>query len=287
MSKIKFYQIVMPDNPVSMEYHEISKKSFECVSDVIEIVPFEAITPNHPDFKEHESRYNWQHLLSHDSRHNTKNFQQPHSPTERAGMCSHWELIRQRSLTDEPFFVTEHDTYLIPEQEEIFRVCLDMSSDYNLHYTNIGLFMGCYSLSKTFAEQAWNLLTNDFPINGGPYGCMERLFKTFLAGSHVNEPFEKTEEYGDHENTFLHPLIYNDVSKVSLGKTRRDMFCYYNLGSDETRDYDYWRYQFDCPTTQMMKRSLGSKSVTQHHQAYSEQCLDEPWKRKGPFHFID
>ncbi len=181
MSKIKFYQIVIPDNPVSMEYHEISKKSFECVSDVIEIVPFEAITPNHPDFKEHESRYNWQHLLSTDSLRRSKKFDQPHSPTERGVMCSHWELIRQRSISYENFFVTEHDTYLEPRYEETFRTVLEMSEDYGLHYTNIGLFMGCYSLSKTFAEQAWNLLTNEFPINGGPYGCMERLFKAFLT----------------------------------------------------------------------------------------------------------
>ena len=283
MSKIKFYQIVIPDNPVSMEYHELSKKSFEPVNDIIEIVPFEAITPHHPDFEEHESRYNWQHLLSTDSLRNTKKFQKPHSPTERAGMCSHWELIRQRSLTDEPFFVTEHDTYLIPEHEDSFRESLELWEDYNLHYTNIGLYMGCYSLSKTFAEQATILLNNKFPINGGPYGCMERLFKTFLTGSHVNEPFEKTEEYRNQEKTFLHSL--DGIKKVGLklGKSENDMMLCYN-GFLEKSDKTY---QFERPTTQMMKRSLGDQAVTQHHQAYPQKHIKEPWTRFGRFHIID
>ena len=275
----------MPDNPTSMEYHELSKKSFEPVNDIIEIVPFEAITPHHPEFEEHESRYNWQHLLSMDSKHNSKNFQQPHSPTERAGMCSHWELIRQRSLTDEPFFVTEHDTYLIPEHEDSFRESLELWEDYDLHYTNIGLFMGCYSLSKTFAEQATVLLNKDFPINGGPYGCMERLFKTFLSGSHVNEPFEKTDEYHNQEKTFIHPIDSEHITGgMRLGKSEEDIHNCYNghhiidLGS---------HYDLERPTTQMLKRSLGSQSVTQHHQAYKKNHIEKPWERYGSFHIID
>ena len=281
MSKIKFYQIVIPDNPVSMEYHELSKKSFEPVNDIIEIVPFEAITPHHPEFEEHESRYNWQHLLSNDSKHNTRNFQQPHSPTERAGMCSHWELIRQRSLTDEPFFVTEHDTYLIPEHENAFRESLELWEDYDLHYANIGLYMGCYSLSRTFAEQATILLNNQFPINGGPYGCMERLFKTFLSGSHVNKPFEKTDEYHNQEKTFLHPVAEGGLR---LGKSEREMHRCYNARHVHPIDLSH---QIKRSTTQMIKRSLGSKSVTQHHQAYGEAHIKEPWQRPGNFHLID
>jgi len=284
MSKIKFYQIVMSDNPISMDYHELSKKSFEPVNDIIEIVPFEAITPHHPDFEEHESRYNWQHLLSMDSKHNSKKFDKPHSPTERAGMCSHWELIRQRSLNDEPFFVTEHDTYLLPEHEDVFRESLELWEDYDLHYANIGLYMGCYSLSRTFAEQATLLLNNEFPINGGPYGCMERLFKTFLAGSHVNEPFEKTDEYYNQEKTFIHPVGDDGAMELRLGKSEREMFECYNASYVEPIDLSY---QIERPTTQMMKKSLGSKSVTQHHQAYDTICIEKPWIRKGNFHFID
>ena len=198
-------------------------------------------------------------------------------------MCSHWELIRQRSLTDEPFFVTEHDTYLIPEHEDSFRESLELWEDYDLHYTNIGLYMGCYSLSKTFAEQATILLNNKFPINGGPYGCMERLFKTFLTGSHVNEPFEKTEEYRNQEKTFLHSL--DGIKKVGLklGKSENDMMLCYN-GFLEKSDKTY---QFERPTTQMMKRSLGAQAVTQYHQAYPQKHIKEPWTRFGIFHIID
>jgi len=268
-----------------MEYHELSKKSFEPVKDIIEIVPFEAITPHHPDFEEHESRYNWQHLLSMDSKRKTKDFDKPHSPTERAGMCSHWELIRQRSLTDEPFFVTEHDTYLLPEHEDTFRESLELWEDYSLHYANIGLYMGCYSLSRTFAEQATLMLNNQFPINGGPYGCMERLFKTFLTGSHVTKPFEVTEDFRNEEKTFLHPVEDGKGGiGLRLGKSQREMYRCYNAPYIKPVDISF---QIERPTTQMMKKSLGSKSVTQHHQAYNEECIEKPWTRLGNFHFID
>ncbi len=285
MSKIKFYQIVMSDNPISMDYHELSKKSFEPVNDIIEIVPFEAITPHHPDFEEHESRYNWQHLLSMDSKHNSKKFDKPHSPTERAGMCSHWELIRQRSLSDEPFFVTEHDTYLLPEREDSFRELLELWEDYNLHYANIGLYMGCYSLSRTFAEQATILLKNDFPINGGPYGCLERLFKTFLHGSWANKPFKETEQYLNLEKTFIHPVDEGRGGDgLRLGKSDTDMFKCYNAHAIASKDFSY---HYKRPTTQMIKKSLGSKSVTQNHQAYDATHIETPWTRPGRFHFID
>ena len=34
-----------------------------------------------------------------------------HSETEKAGMCSHWELMRIQSKSKERFFIMEHDTY--------------------------------------------------------------------------------------------------------------------------------------------------------------------------------
>ena len=43
-----------------------------------------------------------------------------HSPTEKAGMCSHWELIRRQSESDERFLIMEHDTYLLPEHHARF-----------------------------------------------------------------------------------------------------------------------------------------------------------------------
>lgn len=285
MKKMKFYQIVIPDNYVSMRYHEESIKSFEPVSDIIEIVPWEAITPNHPDFEEHESRYNWQHSLSADSMHKSKDFEKPHSPTERAGNCSHWELTRLRSLTDEKFFITEHDCYFKHQYEEQFRWALQFLEERDLEYMNLGLYMGCYYKSRNFATVSYDLLANNgFPINCGPWLTSERLLKTYLTGSAHNESFMKSEKYKNSDITFVTGYACNE--RLTMGKDNKDVIE--KMGHAASRyiremTHPWWQ----VPTTQMMSRSFGANSVTQHHQAYNEKYINEPWKREGPFHFID
>lgn len=281
MSKLKFYQIVMPDNEASMEYHEISKASFECVSDIIEIIPFEAITPQHPDFEEHQSRYNWQwSLMTLDNKDKKLrfDFEEPHSPTERAGMCSHWELMRLASLTEERFWVTEHDTYLWPEHEDVFRYLVSIVGTRNLEYANIGLFMGCYSFNRDLAHHSYHLLSQkQFPINCGPFGVLERLYKTYCSLQ-----FEKSERYKLKEFTFLHPWANGD--SLRFGKSKEEMFDTYNKFDRDIFPHLPRSFWSPNPTTQVVKKDL---MVTQEHRLYPESMQMEPWKRSPRFKVID
>lgn len=281
MEKIKFFQIVIPDNPASMEYAEISRKSYEPVSDLIEIIPFDAITPYHEDFEEHQSKYNWQRSLMIGD-HRKGGLQHldkpPHSPSERAGMCSHWELMRVRGTVDERFWILEHDSYLHPEHENIFRYLVDIAEKRDLHYANIGLFMGCYSYSREFASWSHKLMTHSqFPINGGPYGCVERLYKTFHEHHWKKRPDYKDREYG-----FCHP--WGGCHSLRFGKTKEDMHETYNKWADKARPdkpADYW---IPTPTTQVIKKDL---MVTQEHTEYMDLHKEKPWTRHRLFKVID
>jgi hypothetical protein len=95
---MKVVQIVIKGNEVSEEYAALSQYSFERAlreGYIDSIEKFDAITPDSEDFQEHVDRYTWSRsLMTLDN----KKFGQPkddHSPTEKAGMCSHWEIMRQ------------------------------------------------------------------------------------------------------------------------------------------------------------------------------------------------
>jgi hypothetical protein len=289
--KLKFYQIVMSDNPVSMEYHEISKKSFEPVSDIVEIVPFEAITPQHEDWENIESKYNWKVSLAGLDKKDSEKRQM--SPSEKAGICSHFELIRQRSLTDEDFWVTEHDTFLLPEQEDNFRRQVYLSHRLTHVYSNIGLFMGCYRIDKSFAQWSHHILTKGdnrgFPINGGPYACMERLFKTYITDHYCRD-----KEYKLRHETFVAP--WHNCTELGRGKTDRDMRRIYNFDynlarginppftPEEIKQKKESLEWVPIPTTQVIKKSL---KVTQDHTGYVNRFREKPWERHPYFHVID
>jgi hypothetical protein len=281
MKKIKFYQIVMKGNPISEEYARLSRESFECVSDIIEIEQFDAITPESPEYDSHQSRYNWQRSLMRMDNRSTQDqesYDHPHSPSERAGMCSHWELLRQRSETDERFYVMEHDSYLWPQHEEVFRGLLETIDVLEHEYANIGLYMGCYSVSKEFANLAFDLLKNqNFPINGGPYGCMERLFKTYLS-SH----YSKKKEYRTRKELWIHSWAC--CSRLRHGKSRDKLFQTFNSWAFQVYpevDETTWK---PTPTTQMIKKDL---KVTQDHREYPDVYKEKPWTRSDKFKVID
>jgi hypothetical protein len=281
MEKIKFKQIVMKGNPISEEYAKLSRESFECVSDVIEIEQFDAITPESPEYDSHQSKYNWQRSLMRMDNRSTQDkesYDHPHSPSERAGMCSHWELLRQRSETDERFYVIEHDTYLWPQHEETFRGLLDTVYELDHEYVNIGLYMGCYSVSREFATVAIDLLEDqNFPINGGPYGVMERLFKTYVSAH-----YSKKQGYITRPELFIHPWASCD--RLRHGKTREKMFETFNKHPVQVfpdLPDTSWKPN---PTTQMIKKDL---KVTQDHREYPDIYREKPWTRSNKFKVID
>ena len=266
---MKAIQIVIKGDERSEEYAEMSRKSFQRAIDdgyIDSIETFDAITPESENFQEHVDKYTWsKSLMTLDTL--SGNGKDDHSPSEKAGMCSHWELMRQQGESDEKFWIMEHDTYLIEERYEAFKLLSEYSE--NTLYANIGLFMGMYCMDKGFAHWSHHMLTNnDFPINCGPYCVLQRLFRTYstdwLARPEIN--------YYGIRNTALHP--WGGCDTIGVG---RDIGIYFNL-------HDKHKTGIPTPTTQLISKRL---SVTQDHHGYKDTHIQEPWTRHKFFKVID
>ena len=265
---MKAVQIVMKGDERSEEYAEISRKSFERALDdgvITSIETFDAITPNSENFEEHVGRYNWQQSLMFADVNNKA--PDDHSPTEKAGMCSHWELIRRQSEQEEKFWIMEHDTYLIRERYETFKMLVDYS-DKQL-YSNIGLFMGMYSVDHRAAHWMYHMLTNvDFPINCGPYCTLQRLYRTYTTSYLEREDIN----YFGLTNPAVHP--WTNCDTLGVGK---HIGHYYN-------NKDHHKTGLPNPTTQVISKHL---NVTQDHHGYSDENIKSPWTRHKFFKVID
>ena len=149
---MKPIQIVMKGDKRSEEYAALSRWSFQRAIDdgyIDSIETFEAITPESEDFQEHVDKYTWSRSLMGLDIQSGKD-KDDHSPTEKAGMCSHWELMREQGESDEKFWILEHDTWLIEERYEAFKLtCGVCGRD---AHANIGLFMGMYCMDQRFAH---------------------------------------------------------------------------------------------------------------------------------------
>lgn len=274
---MKAYQIVIKDNEISEEYAEISRESFRpAIEEGIfdEIVTFNAITPDCPEYDEEVKRYAWEEsLMGADvSGHKPED----HSPTEKAGMCSHWKLMEQAGQyerSDDRFFVMEHDTFMIPEQLETLMSLVGYTEQKQPHYVNIGLFMGLYSLSQPAAKWMHDILVHGkgyhgrFPINCGPYCTLQRLFRTY--STHYLHDYD----FFGMKNTAIHP--WHDCDTLYFGKTIEIPF--------NERDPDP-ENSVTTPTTQVISKRL---CVTQDHHGYKDQWINEPWTRHHYFHVID
>jgi hypothetical protein len=264
---MKIKQIVMKGDPRSEEYAEISRASFaQAIKDgyIESIETFDAITPDSPDFEEHCAKYNWAPSLMQLDLESGKN-KDDHSPTEKAGMCSHWELMRQQGEQDDMFWIIEHDTFLLPERYGVFKALASMAP--NMLYSNIGLFMGMYSMDRRAAHWMYHILTNrDFPINCGPYCTLQRLFRTFTT-----DYLEENDYFGMH-NTAIHPWHNCDTLTICR-----------NIGLP-FNGIDQLKRGIPTPTTQVISKRL---CVTQDHHGYNDIHIEQPWTRHKFFHVID
>jgi hypothetical protein len=266
---MKVKQIVMKGNEKSEEYAEMSRRSFrraidEGYIDGIEV--FDAITPESDTFQEHVDLYNWKSsLMSMDL--NSGNSRDDHSPTEKAGMCSHWELMRQQSESYEKFWIIEHDTWFLEERLDAFKMATKFAED--TMYANIGLFMGMYSMDRGFAHWAYHMFTQkEFPINCGPYCTLQRLFRTYTT-HHLQKP---AINYYGVRDTAIHPWHHCDTLYVG-----RDIGIPFN-------NYDTLRTGIPTPTTQVISKRL---CVTQDHHGYQDEYIEKPWTRHKFFKVID
>jgi len=261
---MKVYQIVDRNNPVSEEYSKISRESFQSLIDdgTLEFIDFPAITPEHPDFENIISQYEWRRseMLG------DMNSEKDHSPTEKAGMCSHWELMKMQGETEERFLIMEHDCYLV--NEKVFREMLEFIDERQVCYANIGLFMACYTYSPHCAQWQYSLLKDQrFWINSGPYGVAERLFRNYT------DHYLKKRNFLNIDPTVIHP--WSGCDTLGFGRKVNRHFTNHDLEPEKS---------VPNPTTQVVSKRL---NVTQEHHRYRKEHIESPWTRHGYFKVID
>jgi len=104
---IKAYMQVDFNNDLAMRYNEIALKSFERVSDIFKIEVIQCITPDNLLEELQHTPY-W---------HTNKRI----TPGELGSYHSNYRMMKKLATAKRRFWVMEHDAYLIPEHEDMFR----------------------------------------------------------------------------------------------------------------------------------------------------------------------
>lgn len=148
---LKALQIADLTNPISLEYVEFSRQSLACVSDIIDLEPFQCITPKDlPDW--------------------IKDVNDGRSPTEKAALISHYTLM-SRVADGEDILIMEHDAHLWPQHEQLFRQLLSKTEDFSVAI--YGIAVECYRLSQSHAKMCCEMIKKE-SLNKrvGPLGLL-------------------------------------------------------------------------------------------------------------------
>ena len=118
------YMQVDLNNPLAVKYMDYCLKSFEPVSDIFKIEVVQCVTPDTllPELE---------NIPNKDAR----------SPQELASLHSNYRFLKRSVETKERFWLLEHDAYLRPEHEDVFRMimskwitmptaCIGMSNEF-------------------------------------------------------------------------------------------------------------------------------------------------------------
>lgn len=121
---IKGFMQVDLTNPLAVQYMEHALKSFEIVSDIFQVEVIQCITPDTylPELED---------IPNKDVR----------SPQELASLHSNYRMVKNIITAKERYWILEHDAYLKPEHEDVFRMimskwwtmptaCLGMSNEF-------------------------------------------------------------------------------------------------------------------------------------------------------------
>lgn len=251
---MKAYMLVDFDNPVSVRYSEIAIDSFKPVIQrgILDIIPTQCITPK--TLPTVENDFNWQKSLATIDMKKGRETKPMHE-TEKAGMCSHWELMRRQRYEDR-FFIMEHDAYLLDADD--FEKAYEFMLEHDIAYANLGLFMSCYSYNKHSATWMYEQLIreNNVPVNCGPYLMAEKLYKLYA------KHFLSKRNYLGKEYSFMIP--FRDSDKLGYGRTEKEMFQTINFARETWRALSPY---MNTPSTQCWSEELG---LTQNHHNYKK-----------------
>lgn len=158
------YQLVDLNNPVSVRYSQHSINSFKPVSDILNIVPVQCIVPSTLP----QDRFYGDSLKR--------------SVYEQSCFCSHYNLIKKR-LSGEKFFIMEHDAYLWPHNQVIFRKLVQNYLKYEVFY--IGIANEFYYLSERMCEYYVAAL-EEGNIYGGPMSHVHLVYERQVKNTLTN-----------------------------------------------------------------------------------------------------
>lgn len=168
MTRMKAYMICDLNNPVSVQYTDVSIKSFEPVSDLIEIIKVQCFVPDTIDTCPHKFKIS---AISHARKYKGQNRTIP--PGERACLTSHIHQWFEQAATPERFIIMEHDAYL--KDESKFRSLFARVEEFEIW--NCGIAMECYSMSHRFARYMRLYLEDDnYEATSGPMGEIFYLY---------------------------------------------------------------------------------------------------------------
>tara|TARA_R110000868_G_scaffold9000_3_gene45578 strand:- start:8991 stop:9737 length:747 start_codon:yes stop_codon:yes gene_type:complete len=162
MERMKAYMICDLTNPVSVSYTEVAMKSFEPVSDLIEIIRLQCYKPD--TLNQCTAKFSISDISS------AKKYQGQNRlipPAEKACLTSHVDLWFKQADTSERFIIMEHDAYLRDPSK--FRSLFSKIDDFEIW--NCGIAMECYSITRRFARYGilyWS--DPDKQITSGPMG---------------------------------------------------------------------------------------------------------------------
>lgn len=143
------------NNALALRYHEVALKSFERVSDIFEIEVVQCVLPTTllPELKD------------------IPNALTKRSPQELASLHSNYRMAKRIS-EGERFWVLEHDAYLRPQHEDVFRMImskwLTKDSTFQLGMAN-EFWTTVPAIAKMYCEQVrlgWDI---------GPMSLLHRV----------------------------------------------------------------------------------------------------------------
>jgi hypothetical protein len=234
---IEAYMQVDLYNPLAVAYMLHSLKSFDRVSDIFHINVIQCITPDtllDINFSPIKTR----------------------SPQEKASLCSQYR-IAQRMANGEKIWMMEHDAYLIPEREEIFRII--MSKYERMPVCNIGIAMECYAVQPKPAKHFCDLIENDSKTNlKGPMSVLH------FAVDHYSK------------------ITRNNKNNVYWAKHGKENLT--GISYDVSSAYKNPRVTIPSPVTQLIDSKRGT-TVIDRVQAQGDRLFYK--KETHPnFHFI-
>ena len=205
------------NSSLALKYNEVALKSFERVSDIFQIEVVQCVLPS-------------SFLPELDAV--TQTLKEKRSPQEIASLQSNYRMAK-RIAQGERFWVMEHDAYLRPEHEDVFRMIMSKWTTKDSSLV-IGIANECWTTVPAIAKRYCEEIENGWAT--GPMALLHRVTEIYCN--------QKKTAYND---TYWPANRYKKASWCN--KTGVDI--------NVSLAYNKPRVLLDSPITQIMDEKLG------------------------------